>query len=112
MAPRLPDQLAAVLLHPHPLSRFSTSSTLVDPRLLPSRPLSGSANRPPRFFLLQDPVMEGSSAMSPLGEPSIPMIAACAPALSRVRIAVDRTDQVSMEVVISLPAGSSIARKH
>uniref|UniRef100_A0A8R7TMR3 Uncharacterized protein n=1 Tax=Triticum urartu TaxID=4572 RepID=A0A8R7TMR3_TRIUA len=56
--------------------------------------------------------MEGSSAMSPLGEPSIPMIAACAPALSGVRIAVDRTDQVSMEVVISLPAGSSIARKH
>ncbi|XP_044403443.1 uncharacterized protein LOC125513876 isoform X1 [Triticum urartu] len=89
MASRLPDQLAAVLLHPHPLSRFSTSSTLVDPRLLPSRPLSGSANRPPRFFVLQDPVMEGSSAMSPLGEPSIPMIAACAPALSCVRIAIE-----------------------
>ena len=38
-------------------------------------------------FSSQDPVMEGSSAMSPLGEPSIPMIAACAPALSCVRIA-------------------------
>ena len=33
-------------------------------------------------FSSQDPVMEGSSAMSPLGEPSIPMIAACAPTLS------------------------------
>ncbi|KAM3277594.1 hypothetical protein ACQJBY_045474 [Aegilops geniculata] len=28
--------------------------------------------------------MEGSSAMSPLGDPSIPMIAACTPALSAV----------------------------
>ena len=33
-------------------------------------------------FSSQDPVMEGSSTMSPLGEPVGAKIAACAPALS------------------------------
>uniref|UniRef100_A0A8R7QP79 Uncharacterized protein n=1 Tax=Triticum urartu TaxID=4572 RepID=A0A8R7QP79_TRIUA len=32
--------------------------------------------------------------------------------LLKICYLVDRTDQVSMEVVISLPAGSLIARKH
>uniref|UniRef100_A0A8R7TNE3 Uncharacterized protein n=1 Tax=Triticum urartu TaxID=4572 RepID=A0A8R7TNE3_TRIUA len=51
-------------------------------------------------FSSQDPVMEGSSAMSPLGEPSIPMIAACAPALSGVRIAVRGSQDILMYLTL------------
>ena len=60
-------------------------------------------------FSSQDPVMEGSSAMSPLGEPSIPMIAACAPALSGENIGLRK--YVDVPNVLLIPCVMLFAKK-
>ena len=62
-------------------------------------------------FSSQDPVMEGSSAMSPLGEPSIPMIAACAPALSGDNNDTRKSRYPNVSNIMLIPCVLLVAKK-
>lgn len=62
-------------------------------------------------FSSQDPVMEGSSAMSPLGEPSIPMIAACAPALSGDNRDTRKSRYPNVSNIMLIPCVLLVAKK-